>query len=177
IEERAGLLKVRDRTAMEEVIHRSAALHLHHIATAGDPFEMGSSRALDFGHWAAHKLERLTNHQLRHGEAVAIGLALDTTYSYLSGFLAEGDWRRVIGLLTGLGLPRSPPRPAPGRATSRRSCAAWTNSASTSAAGSPSCCCGRSASPSTPTRSTKALCWAASKCCARWKRTGSPRSR
>ena len=104
IEERAALLKVRDRTAMEEVIHRSAALHLHHIATAGDPFEMGSSRPLDFGHWAAHKLERLTNHQLRHGEAVAIGLALDTTYSYLSGFLAESDWRRVIGLLSGLGL-------------------------------------------------------------------------
>ena len=104
IEERAALLERRDRTAMEEVIHRSAALHLHHIATAGDPFEMGSSRPLDFGHWAAHKLERLTNHQLRHGEAVAIGLALDTTYSYLSGFLAESDWRRVIALLSGLGL-------------------------------------------------------------------------
>jgi 3-dehydroquinate synthase len=104
IEQRADLLKARDRTTMEEVVHRSAALHLHHIATAGDPFEMGSSRPLDFGHWAAHKLERLTNHQLRHGEAVAIGLALDTTYSYLSGFLAESDWRRVIGLLSGLGL-------------------------------------------------------------------------
>jgi 3-dehydroquinate synthase len=104
IEQRADLLKARDRTAMEEVVHRSAALHLHHIATAGDPFEMGSSRPLDFGHWSAHKLERLTSHQLRHGEAVAIGLALDTTYSYLSGFLAETDWRRVIGLLSGLGL-------------------------------------------------------------------------
>jgi len=104
IEERAALLGSRDMTAMEEVIHRSAALHLHHIATAGDPFEMGSSRPLDFGHWAAHKLERLTNHQLRHGEAVAIGLALDTTYSYLSGFLAETDWRRVISLLTRLEL-------------------------------------------------------------------------
>jgi 3-dehydroquinate synthase len=104
IEERAALLAARDMTAMEAVIHRSAALHLHHIATAGDPFEMGSSRPLDFGHWAAHKLERLTNHQLRHGEAVAIGLALDTTYSSLSGFLAESDWRRVISLLGRLGL-------------------------------------------------------------------------
>ena len=36
--------------------------------------------------------------------AVAIGLALDTTYSHLSGFLAEDDWRRVIALLRALGL-------------------------------------------------------------------------
>jgi 3-dehydroquinate synthase len=104
IEERAELLAARDMAAMEQVVHRSAALHLRHIATAGDPFEMGSSRPLDFGHWAAHKLERLTHHQLRHGEAVAIGVALDTTYSHLSGFLAESDWRRVIGLLSTLGL-------------------------------------------------------------------------
>ena len=104
IEERAEPLRNRDLATMEEVVRRSAALHLHHIASAGDPFEQGSSRPLDFGHWAAHKLERLTNHQLRHGEAVGIGVALDTTYSHLSGFLSEQDWRRVITLLRRLGL-------------------------------------------------------------------------
>jgi 3-dehydroquinate synthase len=104
IEEHAGRLAARDMASMEQVVRRSAGLHLHHIATAGDPFEQGSSRPLDFGHWAAHKLERLTNHQLRHGEAVAIGLALDTTYSYLSGFLAENDWKRVIDLIRALKL-------------------------------------------------------------------------
>jgi 3-dehydroquinate synthase len=104
IEEHAGRLAARDMASMEQVVRRSAGLHLHHIATAGDPFEQGSSRPLDFGHWAAHKLERLTNHQLRHGEAVAIGLALDTTYSYLSGFLAESDWKRVIDLIRALKL-------------------------------------------------------------------------
>ena len=72
---------------MEQVVRRSAALHLPHIATGGDPFELGSSRPLDFGHWAAHKLEQLTDHRLRHGEAVAIGIALDSTYAYLSGLL------------------------------------------------------------------------------------------
>jgi 3-dehydroquinate synthase len=104
IEEHADRLAAREMPSMEQVVRQSAALHLQHIATAGDPFEQGSSRPLDFGHWAAHKLERLTNHQLRHGEAVAIGLALDTTYSHLSGFLAESDWRRVIDLLRKLGL-------------------------------------------------------------------------
>jgi len=105
IEQRAADLVARNMTAMEMVIRRSAALHLAHIATGGDPFEMGSSRPLDFGHWAAHKLERLSNHRLRHGQAVAIGLALDTTYSYLAGALTESDWRRIVALLQALGLP------------------------------------------------------------------------
>ncbi len=104
IEDHADRLVRRDLPAMETIVRRSAELHLQHIATAGDPFEMGSSRPLDFGHWSAHKLERLTSHQVRHGEAVAIGVALDTTYSYLSGFLPEGDWKRVIALLQALGL-------------------------------------------------------------------------
>jgi len=97
-------LVARDATVMEQVIRRSAALHLAHIANGGDPFELGSSRPLDFGHWAAHKLELLTEHRLRHGEAVAIGLALDCTYARLSGWLPEADWRRIIGVLQGLRL-------------------------------------------------------------------------
>jgi 3-dehydroquinate synthase len=104
IEQQAARLAARDEHAMDMVVRRSAELHLQHIATAGDPFEMGSSRPLDFGHWSAHKLERLTNHKVRHGEAVAIGIALDTTYSYLSGFLPEGDWKRVIALFQTLEL-------------------------------------------------------------------------
>jgi 3-dehydroquinate synthase len=104
LEQHAAALKNRDLTAMEQVIRRCAALHLAHIATGGDPFELGSSRPLDFGHWSAHKLEQLSNHRLGHGEAVAIGIALDTTYSYLAGFLPEDDWRRILTLLPAMGL-------------------------------------------------------------------------
>jgi 3-dehydroquinate synthase len=104
LEQQATALAARDPRAAEDVIRRSAEIHLTHIASGGDPFESGSSRPLDFGHWAAHKLEQLTNHRLGHGEAVGIGLALDTTYSHLSGLLPEADWRRVIALLRALGL-------------------------------------------------------------------------
>ena len=104
LEEHAAAIKARDLAAMEQVIRRCAVLHLSHIATGGDPFELGSSRPLDFGHWSAHKLEQLTDHRLSHGEAVAIGMALDTTYSYLAGFLPEDDWRRIISILPALGL-------------------------------------------------------------------------
>ncbi len=105
LEQHAAALLDRDLGAMEQLIRRSAMLHLRHIATGGDPFEQGSSRPLDFGHWAAHKLEQATNHRVGHGEAVGIGIALDSTYSHLAGFLGEAEWRRIINLLIALGVP------------------------------------------------------------------------
>ena len=95
---------VRDLDAMIRLIYRCAEMHLEHIRSAGDPFESGSSRPLDFGHWAAHQLEKLTDYRLRHGEAVAVGIALDSTYSYLSGMLDEASWRRITSLLLRLGF-------------------------------------------------------------------------
>jgi len=105
IEHHAGDLTGRSLAAMAHMIHRSAELHLQHIATSGDPFELGSSRPLDFGHWAAHKLEQLSHHRLRHGEAVAVGIALDSTYSYLTGSLPHADWLRIIELFEAVRLP------------------------------------------------------------------------
>ncbi|NJN07993.1 MAG: 3-dehydroquinate synthase [Richelia sp. RM2_1_2] len=104
ISDNAALLARRDMEAMQQVIYRCAQLHLQHIATSGDAFEMGSSRPLDFGHWAAHKLEQLTNYRLRHGEAVAIGIALDSTYSYLQGMLPHSDWQKILETLIALGF-------------------------------------------------------------------------
>jgi 3-dehydroquinate synthase len=94
----------RDMETMQQIIYRCAQLHLEHIADSGDPFEMGSSRPLDFGHWAAHRLEHLTNYRLRHGEAVAIGIALDSTYSYLAGKLSCLEWQRILKGLSALGF-------------------------------------------------------------------------
>jgi 3-dehydroquinate synthase len=100
----APRIVARDRAAMQDVVRRSAALHLTHIAHGGDPFELGSSRPLDFGHWAAHRLEHLTGHRLRHGEAVAIGVALDSTYACLSGWLPVQEWQRIVDVLLALKL-------------------------------------------------------------------------
>jgi 3-dehydroquinate synthase len=61
---------------LERLVLESSKLHLEHIG-GGDPFEKGSSRPLDFGHWSAHKLETMTRNQILHGEAVAVGMALD----------------------------------------------------------------------------------------------------
>lgn len=103
IEANAQALVERDMTVMNQLIWRCAKLHMEHIAGA-DPFESGSSRPLDFGHWSAHKLEYLSNFEVRHGEAVAMGIALDTVYSNLSGRLSSVESQRVIQLLLNLGF-------------------------------------------------------------------------
>lgn len=104
LETNAEALVARDEVTMRYAVYRCAELHVRHIGTAGDPFESSSSRPLDFGHWSAHKLELLTHFGLRHGEAVAIGIALDSTYCYLSGILAQVDWARILSLLSRLGF-------------------------------------------------------------------------
>lgn len=90
--------------AMRRLIRRSAELHLQHIATSGDPFEFGAARPLDFGHWSAHKLEQLSEYQIRHGEAVAVGIALDVVYARLMGFLDAASAERALRLLEMLGF-------------------------------------------------------------------------
>jgi len=104
IESHAASLRRRDSEAMDYLIFRCAELHLQHIAGA-DPFEFGSSRPLDFGHWSAHKLEQLSGFEVLHGEAVAIGIALDTVYSAIIGMLPPHDAQRVLTVLQELGLP------------------------------------------------------------------------
>ena len=99
IEANAEALNRFEPAAMQEIIHRCAEHHVAHIATSGDPFEMGSVRPLDFGHWAAHKLEQLSEFALSHGEAVAIGIAIDTLYSEEMGYLDKSCSDRILSLL------------------------------------------------------------------------------
>ncbi len=101
----AAALRGRDAGAMRTMIRRCAELHLAHIGTGGDPFEQGTARPLDFGHWAAHKLESLSDYGMRHGEAVAVGMALDLAYAAGLGFISPEDAEDVIRGLETAGLP------------------------------------------------------------------------
>lgn len=91
--------------SLEILIKEGARLHLEHIRSSGDPFEMGSARPLDFGHWSAHYLEQLSNFQLRHGEAVAIGITLDCLYAQKIGLLSESELTDIINLFRITGFP------------------------------------------------------------------------
>ncbi len=104
LERNAELLASFESAALQRAIHRSAELHMDHIASGGDPFEFGSARPLDFGHWSAHKLEPLSDYRIRHGEAVAIGIALDVIYSRRAGCMDTASAERVLVLLEKLGF-------------------------------------------------------------------------
>ncbi len=86
------------------MIRWSAELHMDHITRGGDPFEANEARPLDFGHWSAHRLEAMTDFELRHGEAVAIGVAVDTVYSSLVHGLPAVEAHRVLSCLRRLGF-------------------------------------------------------------------------
>jgi 3-dehydroquinate synthase len=104
LEAQAARIAAGELDALATVVREAAELHLAHICGNGDPFELGSARPLDFGHWSAHKLESMTGFRVRHGEAVAIGMALDITYSVLAGHLDRVTAERILRLLDALGF-------------------------------------------------------------------------
>ncbi|MAL85572.1 MAG: 3-dehydroquinate synthase [Opitutae bacterium] len=105
IEENAEALAGFESQTLEQVVRKSAALHLDHIAGSGDPFEKGSARPLDFGHWVAHKIEQLSDFKIGHGDAVAIGLSVDLTYSAKVGLVKPKTTERILTLLEKLNFP------------------------------------------------------------------------
>ena len=105
LEKNSALLKQRDPKAIEETIERCAWLHIDHIAHSGDAFETGSSRPLDYGHWSAHKLEMLSGFSMGHGQAVSIGIALDSYYAWQMSLMSRAELDRVITSLINCGLP------------------------------------------------------------------------
>jgi len=104
IEAHAAELAALHSPSVEETIRRSAEMHVEHIAGNGDPFEKGSARPLDFGHWVAHKLEQVSQFEIAHGEAVAIGMAVDLIYSASKGILDPAVANRIIELIESIGF-------------------------------------------------------------------------
>lgn len=104
LSEHTADIRRRDEHITAEIIRRCALLHLEHIRTQGDPFEFGAARPLDFGHWSAHKLEALSGYAIGHGQAVAIGMALDAFYAAESGLLSAEARDRFLSAMSRAGL-------------------------------------------------------------------------
>ena len=103
--EDAPRYKKRDQNAMQSLVKKCAILHLDHISTTGDPFEMGTARPLDFGHWSAHRIENLSGYKIGHGQAVAIGICLDSFYAMSKNLISKNDFERIISAFKSAGLP------------------------------------------------------------------------
>jgi 3-dehydroquinate synthase len=104
LETNAAKIAARDAAAMETLVRRCARLHVEHTATSGDPFEFGSARPLDFGHWSAHWIEMASGGTVSHGEAVAFGIAIDSLYADRRGWLRPGEGDRILACLRASGF-------------------------------------------------------------------------
>lgn len=76
-----------DKACLYEVIGQSIKAKYHKIKN--DEFDKASRMELNFGHTLAHALEKLSAYELRHGEAVAIGMVFMTKLSEEKGFLPK----------------------------------------------------------------------------------------
>jgi len=101
----AGKFPARDVAAMEQLVYRCAEEHLDHIRSNGDPFEYGRARPLDFGHWSAHKLELMSGFRISHGEAVAFGVLLDSSYALAKGWISGAEFEAIDRGLRLSGFP------------------------------------------------------------------------
>lgn len=90
--------------AGRDIIRTAITLMLDELA--GNPFEdRGLERLVDFGHTFSGRLEELSDYRLRHGEAVAIDMALSSALAVELGLLSSENFDEVVGLLAALRLP------------------------------------------------------------------------
>ncbi|MBD2412342.1 hypothetical protein FACHB389_25335 [Nostoc calcicola FACHB-389] len=104
IEEHYPLVLARSpEPVIDKILMQAIALMLEELES--NPYELSARRLPDFGHEFGHTLESLTHHQLRHGEAVAIGMALSCHIAWSAGLLKRSILERILKLLLEVGLP------------------------------------------------------------------------
>jgi 3-dehydroquinate synthase len=104
IEERADAILARDPDALERLVRSAAAIKTALVAR--DPYEDDLRRPLNFGHTIGHPLETVTGYgPLLHGEAVALGMVVESRIAAARGLLAHELLERLLALLRRCGLP------------------------------------------------------------------------
>jgi len=87
----------------EEVVKRAMAVKIKVIEE--DPYEKGFRAALNLGHTVGHAVELVSKFNLRHGEAIAIGMVAEAKYAERIGVAGAGLSDAIAGTLSALGLP------------------------------------------------------------------------
>ncbi len=103
IERSADALKRRVISRASPLILR--AIELKAKVIEKDPYERGVRSTLNFGHTIGHAIERELGYEGKHGEAVAIGMALESRLAVDLGILDPRDASRIEALIKRLGLP------------------------------------------------------------------------
>ncbi len=108
LEKKAPQITKRNQSDLSEIICRS--IQLKAAVVEKDEHESGLRKALNLGHTIGHAVESASDYKLRHGEAVAIGLAAESRIARDMGLLSPSDLERLLRLMKTLKLPTSFPR-------------------------------------------------------------------
>ena len=87
----------------EQVVKRAMAVKIKVIED--DPYEKGFRAALNLGHTVGHAVELVSKFELRHGEAIAIGMAAEAGFAEQIGVAKTGLRDEITAVLVRLGLP------------------------------------------------------------------------
>ncbi len=90
---------------LEEIVKRAMAVKIKIIEE--DPYEKGFRAALNLGHTVGHAVELVSKFELRHGEAVSIGMVAEAKYAERKGLAKTGLAHVIADVLSDLGLPTS----------------------------------------------------------------------
>lgn len=93
----------KDIPYIENLIYKSCLIKKKIIEE--DEYEKGVREILNFGHTLAHVIEVLENYQIKHGEAVAIGILIALDLSHRCGVLKDDCSSRIEVLLRRFGCP------------------------------------------------------------------------
>lgn len=104
-----GLDWVKDN--LEEIVKRAMAVKIKVIED--DPYEKGFRAALNLGHTVGHAVELVSKFDLRHGEAIAIGMAVEAKYSAKVGLASQSVVEAIESTLKKLNLPTEIPEQMP----------------------------------------------------------------
>ncbi len=112
-EELAGMTLAERSVIAPELLARSIQVKINIVQE--DPLESGRRAVLNLGHTVGHALELLSGYQMRHGEAVAIGIVASARIAERMRLTNAGLGDQVVDLLGAMGLPvRCPPWPVSG---------------------------------------------------------------
>ena len=104
-----GLDWVKDN--LEEIVKRAMAVKIKIIEE--DPYEKGIRSTLNLGHTVGHAVELVSRFDLRHGEAVAIGMVAEARYAVRVGLATHRLVEALEESLRALGLPVHIPKEMP----------------------------------------------------------------
>jgi 3-dehydroquinate synthase len=108
MEAEAPALTRRDPGTVARLVRRSVEIKAEVVS--GDERDSGRRSILNAGHTVAHALEQVSQYQLPHGEAVALGLIVECQLAERLGIAPAGVRGRVARLLARLGLPEHLPQ-------------------------------------------------------------------